>query len=104
MPGPVVAEGGLWHSHTGWFENVATGRHLINRHFDAVDQDKDDEAKRRTIGIYTLVEYRPAQDCDDAEHLREMLEEMHRRSNILFGSDLTAEMREAIGLNLGEYR
>lgn len=89
-----------WHSHIGWFE----GETLINRNLDVVDQPMGDGSLMRVLGIYTMVEQRSSTNPISMDRIESTLEDIHKRSLLLFGQTINEGYRQKIGLNLGDYQ
>lgn len=103
LPKNVLSGGSQWHSHIGWFESNDTGPMLINRNFDASDRVTDDGETSRILSIYTMVEQR-AQSGIPIDQAHEILDRLHNRSLLLFGSSLSKVYRDMIGINLDDYQ
>jgi uncharacterized protein (TIGR04255 family) len=103
LPNESVAGGSTWHSHAGWFEINRGMPVLVNKNFDSVDREVDGD-KCRFLGIYTLLEQRSADTMIEFSKIEEILEHLHQRSIVLFGSSLTEPYRKMIGLDLESYK
>lgn len=103
IPLEVLSGASLWHSHVGWFESHQNSMVLINRNFDVVDEHLADQV-RRACNIFTLVELRQPREVSSTREVREILEHLHKRSLLLFGSSISEDQRANIGLNLEDYR
>ena len=103
LPSDVVAGSSQWHSHIGWFEATDFGPLLINRNFDAVDRDDKDQNVKRDLLVYTMVEQRNQNGISIAD-AGAILEVLHNRSLLLFGSSLSEDYRSSIGIKLEEYQ
>jgi len=104
IPKDVLKGSSTWHSHAGWFEDGDPYPTLINRNFDMVDQQNNKGQSRRALGIYTLVEKRFSNSSLDMSKFRNLLEEMHNRSLLLFGGALSSEYRKKVGIDLESYK
>lgn len=104
IPADVRAGSSAWHSHVGWFEGDEETPTLINRNIDVVDTSNGEGQDRRSLGIYTLVERRSKSAPLDFQSVRELINDMHNRSLLLFGGSLSAEYRDQIGIDLEAYK
>jgi len=103
IPTDVCAGSSAWHSHVGWFEGDEERPTLINRNFDVIDTSNEEGKEMRSVGIYTLVEQRSGPTPLDFNCVQELINEMHNRSLSLFGSSLSEEYRDRIGIILENY-
>lgn len=102
IPASAISGNSLWHSHSGWFENHDDDLILVNRNVGLVDEAVASES-RRVCNIFTLVELRPTKPIESVEKSKSTLEHLHQRSLALFGTSLSDEQRDKIGLNLTDY-
>lgn len=102
IPAVVTNGASLWHSHIGWFESFQNSVVLINRNFDVVDERLSDKTQR-ACNVLTLVEIRQPREVSTVERLKVILEYIHKRSLLLFGSSLTEEQRVNVNMKMEDY-
>jgi uncharacterized protein (TIGR04255 family) len=94
-----------WHSHTGWFEGIASGRRLVNVNIDLGDVPQP-ERVAPSVGILTLMrEETLAQGTPsgsspaDQPPIQARFEGLHNALKTLLCQIITAEMAQRISLN-----
>lgn len=88
----------LWHLHRGWYEHINGEKILVNQNVDAQDGNISDGKLARSIQVFNKTELMINQEIFDYKLIKNHLESMHSRSKEVFGSILSDEMRETIGL------
>lgn len=89
----------LWHLHRGWFETLHGIRVLVNQNIDANDVHGPDGNIRRSVGIYTKIERRNANEIVDACSVADDLNRMHVISKTVVANVLRPEIQARIGLD-----
>lgn len=113
IPQSNITGEALWHSHIGWFETYKDHTVLVNRNIQAVDEthqlvDNADEsadqadqedAKRRVVKLYTLVELRFSSETVGIAFVKEGLQHLHDRSLGVFSQCLIGDVRARLGID-----
>jgi uncharacterized protein (TIGR04255 family) len=91
----------LWHNHSGWFEESAQGRRLINVNVDLSDFNRS-EGPVPSIAILTLMREDVAPEAPrfgDAPSVQACLEQLHNDLKTLLAHIIIDQMAERISLN-----
>ena len=91
----------LWHTHSGWFDESAEGRRLVNVNVDLADFQRS-EGSVPSVAILTLMrdEVPPAVSrYGDAASVQACLEQLHNELKSLLGHIITEPMAERISLS-----
>ncbi len=90
-----------WHSHSGWFDEGAEGRRLVNVNVDLADFQRS-EAFVPSVSILTLMRDDAPPGVsryDDAASIQACLEQLHNELKSLLGQIITEPMAERINLS-----
>jgi uncharacterized protein (TIGR04255 family) len=93
-----------WHCHSGWIEQMAGGRRLVNVNVDLADLPRE-QGTAPTVAILTLMrDIMPEQVLDEQVRYRNAtavqagLEQLHSGLNALLAQIITEPMAQRIGL------
>jgi uncharacterized protein (TIGR04255 family) len=92
----------LWHTHSGWFEEKAEGRQLVNVNIDLQDFTRSDGTSVPSVTILTLMrEDVPLEvpRLEDAASIQTCLEQLHNELKTLLGQIITTAMADRISLS-----
>lgn len=100
VPNAGIKDGMPWHNRRGWFELIDEGPVLINCNIsvgEVAHREKLD-APLRSVQITTVVESRFEQPIEDLDNLHFVLDRLHTTSKSVFGSVVTKNTAERVGL------